>query len=243
MDHAPPLVHVRISGPLAVRTAPDLRRVVLKALTDEPAAILIDLREVTEVDPIATTVFPTLANAAAAWPGTGVVLHSARPSLARLLDELAVCRQVPLAVDRAAAEALAAATRGPVNVRWRIYDSIDGLSSSRRIVQEFCRRQRITALSDSAELVITELATNAVLYGAAPFTLTASSRQRYLHLSVRDCGAGTPRRRDPDGDAREGGRGLMIVEALTVAWGTTVTADGKVVWATFRPPAPPPREG
>jgi hypothetical protein len=32
----------------------------------------------------------------------------------------------------------------------------------------------------------------------------------------------------------EGGRGLLLLDALAAGWGSTVLDDGKVVWATVR---------
>jgi anti-sigma regulatory factor (Ser/Thr protein kinase) len=66
--------------------------------------------------------------------------------------------------------------------------------------------------------------------------------RRLLHVSVRDHGTGLPRLGGgpgaddkPAGDElREDGRGLLVVSALTHAWGCNPLPDGKVVWATLR---------
>jgi anti-anti-sigma regulatory factor len=232
LDHAPPLAHVGVRGALDPQTVPVLRRTVLKALAAEPAAVLIDLSGVTGVDPIALTVFLSLARAAAAWPGAQLVNHSAAAPLAATMEDMAIGRHVPLVADRAAAEALAGRRRGPVEVRWDVYGGADGLAESRAIVQAFCARHGLDALAGNAELVITELVVNAVVHGAAPVTARAAVLRRYLHLAVADRSPALPRLVDP-GDA--GGRGLMIVEALTVAWGATPRPGGKVVWGTLQP--------
>src|SRR5438105_3458707 len=105
LAHTPPLAHVSVRGRLDPLTAPVLRQAVLKALTAEPEAVLIDLAGVTEVDPIALTVFLSLSRAAAAWPGAQLIHHSAAPALAHELEELAIGRHMPPAADRVAAEA------------------------------------------------------------------------------------------------------------------------------------------
>ena len=38
----------------------------------------------------------------------------------------------------------------------------------------------------------------------------------------------------PDPETGEGGRGLLLVEAVASGWGTSDVADGKIVWATLR---------
>jgi len=235
VEHMSPLAYVTVRGRLDPHTAPVLRGTVLKALSAEPEAVLIDLDGVTDVDPIALTVFLPLARAAAAWPGTQLINHSAAPALARELDELAICRHAPLTTDLAAAEALAGRRSGPVQVRWHVHEGMDGLAETRDVVRTFCRRHGLDALGGNAELVITELAVNAVVHGAAPIIGLASLRNRYLHLAVRDRSPVMPHLVGPDDSADGGGRGLMIVEALTVAWGATATPEGKVVWCTLRP--------
>lgn len=233
--HTPPLAYVLVRGRLDPLTAAVLRQAVSKALTEEPEAVLVDLAGVTDVDPIALTVFVSLARAAAAWPGAQLVQHSAAPALARQLDELAINRHVPLAADRAAAEVLAGRGSGSVQVRvsWDVIGGADGLAGARDVVRVFCLRHGLDALSGNAELMVTELVVNAVVHGTAPITVWVSLRGRYLHLAVRDRSAVMPRLTGPD-QVSGGGRGLMIVEALTVAWGATPTPDGKIVWCTLR---------
>jgi anti-anti-sigma regulatory factor len=235
LAHTPPLAYVTVRGRLDPLTAPVLRQTVLKALTAEPQAVLIDLAEVTAVDPIALTVFLSLARAAAAWPGAQLIHHSAAPALARELDELAISRHVPLVADRAEAETLAGRGSGPVQVRWEVLGGTDGLAEARDVVRAFCLRHGLEALSDNAELVITELVVNGLVHGAAPITAWVSVRRRYLHLAVRDRSTAMPRLVGPGDASGGGGRGLMIVEALTVAWGAMAAPDGKIVWCTMRP--------
>jgi anti-anti-sigma regulatory factor/anti-sigma regulatory factor (Ser/Thr protein kinase) len=235
VEHARPLAYLSLKGRLDSHTAPILRRAVLKALAEEPAAVLIDLAGVADVDPIALTVFLPLARAAAAWPGTQLISHSAGPALARQLDDLAIGRHVSLVADRAAAEALAGRRGIPVQVRWDVTAGLGGLDEAREMVRAFSNTHGLGALAGNAELVITELVVNALVHGAAPITVWASVRLRYLHLAVRDRATAMPRLTSPDELTDDGGRGLMIVEALTVAWGATPAAEGKIVWCTLRP--------
>jgi anti-sigma regulatory factor (Ser/Thr protein kinase) len=86
------------------------------------------------------------------------------------------------------------------------------------------------SIADSAALVVSELATNAVRHGGTAFSVTISSLARGVRISVRDRGMDPPVLRrfsatDP------GGRGLRIVGALCGNWGMTHVHDGKVVWA------------
>ncbi|MEU6755645.1 SpoIIE family protein phosphatase [Streptomyces sp. NPDC046685] len=84
----------------------------------------------------------------------------------------------------------------------------------------------------TAELVVSELVTNAYRYGGgAPLTLRFI-RDRSLICEVSDHSSTAPhlrRARTTD----EGGRGLFLVAQLTERWGTRYTRDGKTVWTEF----------
>jgi anti-sigma regulatory factor (Ser/Thr protein kinase) len=84
-------------------------------------------------------------------------------------------------------------------------------------------------------LAVSEMAANAVLHARTPFTVAVSHRRGLLRIEVADDAPAPPRRVDADADADESssGRGLRIVGALALAWGSTVGAHGKVVWAEF----------
>src|SRR5258705_782345 len=83
---------VRLDGVLDVDTCPSLRSAVLACLAAEPAMIVLDVADLRHRDDVALTVLPTLAQYAAAWPGSTVTLAAAPPSLASALDRMAVAR-------------------------------------------------------------------------------------------------------------------------------------------------------
>ena len=76
----------------------------------------------------------------------------------------------------------------------------------------------------AASVVVSELVTNAVLYGAPPLRFKATATFTGLHISVGDG-------RTEVGPRREGSRGLRIVDALATQWGVTQTDSGKYFWA------------
>ena len=87
-------------------------------------------------------------------------------------------------------------------------------------------------LLDGAELVLSELVTNALVHtdSASEVTLRYDRGERRLTINVHDRSTRHPRERHADEDAL-GGRGLGIVEAVSDDWGVSVAGDGKTVWA------------
>ncbi|MFD9433443.1 SpoIIE family protein phosphatase [Streptomyces sp. NPDC060002] len=84
-------------------------------------------------------------------------------------------------------------------------------------------------LDYTAELVVSELVTNAIRYGQPPIRLRLI-HDRALLCEVSDGSSTTPHLRR----ARvfdEGGRGLLLVAQLAEHWGTRHARRGKTVWA------------
>ncbi len=90
--------------------------------------------------------------------------------------------------------------------------------------------------SDTAELLTTELVTNALVHTDGDAVLTAVVRQDTLYVEVRDFAGRIPRPRTPSPDEGTNGRGLMLVQCLADAWGVRTQGTGpgeeagKVVW-------------
>ncbi|WP_234383100.1 ATP-binding SpoIIE family protein phosphatase [Streptomyces dysideae] len=85
------------------------------------------------------------------------------------------------------------------------------------------------------ELVVSELVTNAIRYGAVPIGLRLI-RDRTLICEVSDASNTAPHlRRARTYD--EGGRGLHMVAQFTQGWGTRQTPTGKTIWAEQSLPA------
>jgi anti-sigma regulatory factor (Ser/Thr protein kinase) len=106
-----------------------------------------------------------------------------------------------------------------------------------------------TPAHDAVELVVAELAANAVTHGRVPgrdaeLRLGQDGEGR-VRVEVSDVrGERLPVPAPEDRLLADGGRGLALVAALTEEWGVAGRpgAPGKTVWAVVaagRPPAPP----
>lgn len=108
----------------------------------------------------------------------------------------------------------------------------------------------LAGLLTEAELVVSELVTNALRHGLArpgpgpagaghPIRLRLMAQAPYLMCMVTDPSRAIPLRRSQDQDA-ESGRGLQVIESCSSRWGWHLLDDGgKMVWALL--PTQPPR--
>ncbi|HET9730894.1 MAG TPA: MEDS domain-containing protein [Acidimicrobiia bacterium] len=101
---------------------------------------------------------------------------------------------------------------------------------ARRFVAETLRAWRLEDVLDDCAVVVSELATNAVMHAHSDFTVTVSRTVDGVRVSVADGDDTAPIAGNTDPWAL-GGRGLQLVAALAHRWGHLHVADGKIVWA------------
>ena len=84
------------------------------------------------------------------------------------------------------------------------------------------------------QLAVSELVTNAVLYGRGPISVRAARGRNGVRFEVGDNSPRTPRW-GPPSDEYSGAHGLPIVAAVSQEWGWDGDADetGKRVWFTL----------
>lgn len=80
----------------------------------------------------------------------------------------------------------------------------------------------------ATELIVSELVTNAVRYGAAPVQLRLI-KDSTLTCEVSDGGGAAPRIRHAR-TVDEGGRGLFICQEMSHNWGIRYSGNGKTIW-------------
>jgi anti-sigma regulatory factor (Ser/Thr protein kinase) len=90
-------------------------------------------------------------------------------------------------------------------------------------------------IREAAELMVSELATNAVVHADSSFEVLIDVTGTSLLVEVTDHGVGAPRPQSP-GEHDPHGRGLRIVQALSDSWGIDhrESGAGKTVWFTVR---------
>jgi hypothetical protein len=108
----------------------------------------------------------------------------------------------------------------------------DAPFAARRFVTGLLARRpygaRVSA--EDARLVVSELATNAVVHAGTPFSVSIRCDGSAVRISVQDWNTAPPVVRNTAPTAPSG-RGLRLVDAVTRGWGVEHAIDGKTVWA------------
>ena len=114
----------------------------------------------------------------------------------------------------------------------RFYADPDAPSAARRFVAGLLGRRPYGDRIDAgdAQLVISELATNAVIHAGTPFSVSVRCDGSVVRLSVQDWSDMQPVMRDGN-PAASSGRGLRLIAMVSRSWGVEYGPDGKTVWA------------
>ena len=111
-------------------------------------------------------------------------------------------------------------------------DGPEGASFARRAMARAAELWRLDReLTDTALLLVSELATNAIRHGSPPVRLSLRLERDTLRVEVTDSSPALPELAHPGPD-QTGGRGLQIVQQLASAWGSQASRSrlGKTVW-------------
>jgi anti-sigma regulatory factor (Ser/Thr protein kinase) len=141
-----------------------------------------------------------------------------------------------------------AATAGVPSLQVRMILQDEGTTcaaTSRRVVREALAAHGMISLVNSATLLVSEVATNALRHGGGPQELAVDVDGGGITVSVSDLSSAPPLQRDQwdtgSGILPENGRGLTLVAALADDWGWAQEPTGKRVWFRLRArPEPAP---
>ncbi|MFG3370942.1 ATP-binding protein [Streptomyces sp. NPDC090032] len=122
---------------------------------------------------------------------------------------------------------------------WPVPRELTSVRQARHQVTAQLGDWNLEDLADTAELLVSELVTNALRHTRGPLRLNLQVRDSRLRCEVEDTDPGGPVRRVVDIDA-EGGRGTELLDLLADAWGSTRTATGKTTWCEMLTQTPPP---
>jgi anti-sigma regulatory factor (Ser/Thr protein kinase) len=103
--------------------------------------------------------------------------------------------------------------------------------AARRWIDVLLEHWELSALSDAAKLLTSEMVTNAIRHTRSGPTVTASVADGFLEIGVTDGDAlRMPQQSTAQDPWAAGGRGLILMEEFSDEWGIAVLPEGKQVW-------------
>jgi len=113
--------------------------------------------------------------------------------------------------------------------------------AARRLVSATLRAWDRTDLDEVATLLVSELIANVVLHAGTGIELCLRRSGDRVRVEVHDGSRRLPARKHHSATSTTG-RGLLLVEELSLEWGAEPTATGKAVWFELceAPPTAPP---
>jgi anti-sigma regulatory factor (Ser/Thr protein kinase) len=105
----------------------------------------------------------------------------------------------------------------------------ESIGAARRFTQAALRRHEVPPETiDTAILLVSELATNALVHAAGEIRVRVRVGDE-IRIEVFDLSSDGPMVRT-EGFERESGRGMELVSNLAAGWDWAPRGDGKVVW-------------
>ncbi|MFK0287644.1 SpoIIE family protein phosphatase [Streptomyces sp. NPDC090499] len=130
----------------------------------------------------------------------------------------------------------------PIRSGWAVWRLPDAVMHARRFTARTLRRWRVEEATDPVLLVVSELVTNALVHTQGPVRLELTLRGGRVRVCVSDSSPRAPARPVIVDWESTGGRGLLLVEAVSESFGTVPMAGGKQVCSEIavprREPAP-----
>jgi hypothetical protein len=229
------VAELSVSGQWSRRTAVDVYEKLRKSLADHPTTIIIDLRELSDLDAESAPAWIAASRAAMLLQPPAHVALCAPPTrrIVTRLRRLGCTRFLSLfgTVDQARAAVANFPPTDRLQLRW-LPPRPAALTAVREAVDLACRRWTMPALAGAARDVAADLVEDSIAHAETAILFTVCRRSHRLYLALRDQEPTLPPRPDGHGPM-PGTPRLPVVTARSHVWGATNTHDGKVVWAVI----------
>ncbi|KUO21275.1 SpoIIE family protein phosphatase [Streptomyces dysideae] len=130
----------------------------------------------------------------------------------------------------------------PIRAGWAVWRLPDAVMHARRFTARTLRRWKVGDVTDEVLLVVSELVTNALVHTQGAVRVDLTLREARVRVCVSDSSPRAPAKPVIVDWESTGGRGLLLVEAMSEAFGSMPVAGGKQVWSEIvlprREPAP-----
>jgi anti-sigma regulatory factor (Ser/Thr protein kinase) len=233
---AAPCCVVALRGTLSDASGPALVT-GLSDLVRRRSPVVADVSGLTLAAPGAVSALAEAFAQAGEWPDVRLALIAPGPALATVLVSSGVADRVPVYGDEDDAVRHLDTRPALTSAFWHFTVTPRAPATARGHVRRVCRRWDVDDdARESAEIVVTELVTNAVEHAGSASLVEVERRRDAFRLTVRDYDRATlPDATLPDPTSPRG-RGLAMVAAVAQSWGVDAHADGKTVWAELAAP-------
>ncbi|MEG3627783.1 SpoIIE family protein phosphatase [Streptomyces poriticola] len=120
----------------------------------------------------------------------------------------------------------------PLRESWTVWRVPEAVSHARRFTRRTLRGWGIASDGlDAVLLVVSELVTNALVHTRGQVRLDLTLVGDRMRVAVADASPRAPARPTSVSWEATGGRGILLVEAVSAAWGTLPAGGGKQVWS------------
>jgi anti-anti-sigma factor len=230
------VVILTVEGVLETGNSAALRDIIMKATVDEPSALIVN---VSAVQVPAESAWSTLIGAR--WqvhtrPDVPILLVCAHRAAREAITRTGVTRFMPVySTEKGAMKALGRLTRRPVrHADAELPANLSSLRDSRRLVREWLTAWSQSALIPVALVIVNVFVENVLEHTGSVPVMRVETDGATAVIAVSD-GSNAPALRLPAPKKGIDVSGLAIVEALSRAWGSTPTSNGKTVWAVIGP--------
>ncbi|MEU8169051.1 ATP-binding protein [Micromonospora sp. NPDC049004] len=231
VDESSPVI--RLSGVLDTAAAPRVHDALLARLSDRPGPVVADVTGLRVTDPAGQGVFAEVRREIADWPAADLLLCD--PAVSGPGRPDAVLAGVPAWPTLDAALAAVAAAPLAAVLTAELPPTPESARQARELVATGCVRWGMPALTEPAQIAVTEMVNNVVTHARTPMSVRLAPQDDTLHLAVRDHSSRRPTFEGLSPPNRVGGRGLLLIDTVARRWGTSMVPDGKVVWCVLHP--------
>jgi hypothetical protein len=235
---------VGLTGVLDPGGTDAVRDALLARLWQRPGPVIVDLSGVRIVGPDARAVVDKVHRTVADWPAARLLVHDPTTTPGGgthapagipggVLDPPAEPDAAPVypSLDEAQAALAAAPLAAVLNADLPPVAAV--AREARGLVTDGCDRWGVPDLAEPARIAVTELVNNVVAHAGTSMTVRVAPGDGALRLAVRDHCARGPAYAGLAPLNSVGGRGLLLIDAVSRRWGSTPLPDGKVVWCVL----------
>jgi anti-sigma regulatory factor (Ser/Thr protein kinase) len=220
------------SGPLTDVVEEHVDRLP-QALAEEPRGVLCDLTDATGgARSRALRLLGSSGRYVREWPGVPVAICCRTADLRDQLLRQPMSEHLIVGTSLQECRSVLDRRDRPTIARVRLHPHPTASRRARDFVSRTCLDWGLVQDIGSACLVVSELVTNVVQHAATDMDLSLARHQQMLRVAVRDRSPSWLKPQLPDREQVRG-RGIILVDGFSRAWGVLPAVNGKVAWAVL----------